>query len=33
LRKFIEQRVDNVDRGRADFHPSFRGGNGKRGRN
>ena len=28
LRKFI-----NVDRGRADFHPSFRGGNGKRGRN
>ena len=25
LRKFIEQRVD--------FHPSFRGGNGKRGRN
>ena len=26
LRKFIEQRVDNVDRGRADFHPSFRGG-------
>lgn len=33
LRKFIEQRLDGVVRGRADFCPSFRGGNGKRGRN
>ena len=31
LRKFIEQRLDGVARGRADFCPSFRGGNGKRG--
>lgn len=33
LKNFIEQRVDKRERGRADFCPSFRGGNGKRGRN
>ena len=33
LKNFIEQRLDGVARGRADFCPSFRGGNGKRGRN
>lgn len=33
LKKFIEQRVDTVTRGRADFHPSFRGGKGKKGCN
>lgn len=31
LKNFIEQRVDKRARGRADFCPSFRGGNGKRG--
>lgn len=33
LKNSIEQRVDKRERGRADFCPSFRGGNGKRGRN
>lgn len=33
LKNFIEQQVDKRERGRADFCPSFRGGNGKRGRN
>ena len=33
LKNFIEQRLDGVARGRADFCPGFRGGNGKRGRN